>query len=79
MAKSTERLRKELAALPVSERYALAEYLIDSADNAKDAAWEDSWMSELDRRWAAVQEGRSKGVAASTAFKRARQALENLK
>lgn len=79
MAESTARLKKKLAALPVSERYALAEYLIDSADNDKDAEWEDSWMNELDRRWAAVCEGRSKGVAASVAFKRARRALEKIK
>lgn len=56
-AKSLENLRKELMALPESERAKLAHDLIQSLDEPRDTEVEEAWDREILRRIREVDAG----------------------
>jgi putative addiction module component (TIGR02574 family) len=72
MAATTEELKAHLASLPVEERAELAQYLIDSLDEAVDADAEAAWDAELERRGAEMRNGTVAGEAAASVFARLR-------
>jgi len=57
---TAKRLLAQALELPADERAELASVLLASLDGDADSGWEDSWLSELDRRVeAAEQRGES--------------------
>jgi len=63
MPKAFEEVTKEAMDLPPSQRLALAELLLVSADAAVDPEAEAAWDSEIRDRVRAMDEGRVTGVA----------------
>ena len=53
---AAQRVLRDALALPVSERHALTEQLVDSLDEV-DPDWERAWRAELDARLADMQAG----------------------
>ncbi|MFC1707744.1 addiction module protein [Planctomycetota bacterium] len=43
--------------LPVGDRLAIANELIDSVEDREDADWDAAWLAELDRRAAQLERG----------------------
>ena len=56
MGEAAKRVLQDALALPLNERRALAEQLVDSLDDA-DPEWDRAWRSELDSRLAAMRAG----------------------
>jgi putative addiction module component (TIGR02574 family) len=56
MSESEELLTKALR-LPEHERAALARQLLESLDSERDAEIDDAWLTEIERRCAAVDAG----------------------
>jgi len=67
----------ELSALrlPVSERAALAERLIESLDSLDDAEAERLWVEEAERRYQAYKQGRLSARPAAEAIQNAQARL----
>lgn len=67
----------ELSALrlPVSERAALAERLIESLDSLDDAEAERLWVEEAERRYQAYKQGRLSARPAAEAVRNAQARL----
>jgi putative addiction module component (TIGR02574 family) len=63
MPKPLEELTKEAMDLPLRQRLALAELLLQSADAAGDSEAQAAWDSEIRDRIRAVDEGRVTGIA----------------
>jgi putative addiction module component (TIGR02574 family) len=62
MPKALEEVTKEAMDLPVRQRLALAELLLESADAVTDPDAEAAWDSELRDRIRAIDEGRVTGA-----------------
>ena len=63
MPKGLEEVTKEAMELPLRQRLALAEFLLESADAAADPEAEAAWDSEIRDRIRAIDEGRVTGIA----------------
>ncbi|MGB8355243.1 MAG: addiction module protein [Chthoniobacteraceae bacterium] len=63
MPKALEEVTKEAMDLPLHQRLALAEFLLESADSAADPEAEAAWDSEIRDRIRAIDEGRVSGIA----------------
>jgi len=61
--------------LPVSERAALAERLIESLDSLDDAETERLWVEEAERRYQAYKQGRLSARPAAEAVRNAQARL----
>jgi putative addiction module component (TIGR02574 family) len=61
--------------LPVSERAALAERLIESLDSLDDAETERLWVEEAERRYQAYKQGRLSARPAAEAIQNAQARL----
>ena len=61
--------------LPVSERAALAERLIESLDSLDDAETERLWVEEAERRYQAYKQGRLSARPAAEAIQSAQARL----
>jgi putative addiction module component (TIGR02574 family) len=70
MSETAKRIRLQLAALPATERAELAAFLLDSLHEEQGEQAEKAWEAELERRWQAYVEGKSKGVPAEEVFAR---------
>jgi len=74
MSSQLESVESEAMKLTAEERAQLADRLIASL--FEDAAIEDAWDVEVERRIAEIEAGRSKLISASEAITRARAALK---
>ena len=63
MLTALEQVTKEAMDLPPRQKLALAEFLIESAEDAADPEAEAAWDSEIGDRIRAIDEGRITGVA----------------
>ena len=63
MLTALEQVTKEAMDLPPRQKLALAEFLIESAEDAADPEAETAWDSEIGDRIRAIDEGRITGVA----------------
>jgi putative addiction module component (TIGR02574 family) len=63
MRKALDEIAKEAMDLPPSQRLALAEFLLESAEAAADPEAEAAWESEIRDRIRVIDEGRVVGVA----------------
>ena len=63
MPKGLEEVTKEAMDLPLRQRLALAEFLLESADAAADPEAEAAWDSEIRDRIRAIDEGRVTDIA----------------
>lgn len=61
--------------LPVQEREALAERLIQTLNKVALTEVEDAWVNEAERRFEAYLRGERKGIPASRVFKQIRRDL----
>ncbi len=68
MTETAEKLKLELAQLPLSERAALAYFLLHSLDEEDDAEVEGAWDIELTRRMQEINWGTSVGEPAHQVF-----------
>jgi putative addiction module component (TIGR02574 family) len=75
MAKALEIVTKDAMDLPLKQRLALAELLIESADASSDSSAEAAWHSEICDRARAVDEGRVSGVAYEEVMRAAQMRL----
>jgi hypothetical protein len=50
MSKSAERILHDALGLPEPERVRIATEILASLDGPPDAAWNDAWLAELQRR-----------------------------
>lgn len=75
MAHSLDEIERQVLALPVKDRAALAERLLASLDEGEDEGVEEAWADEAERRDRELQEGKVKGIPASQVFARVRRAL----
>ena len=62
--------------LPVRDRVRLAQRLVSSLDDQLDTDVEELWAAEADRRLEELRTGRVKGINASEALQKAREALK---
>ena len=72
MTEAAEKLKTELAALPVEDRAELARFLMESLDET-DPGWDAAWTAELDRRWQEIESGKAVGVPGEEVFRRLRE------
>jgi putative addiction module component (TIGR02574 family) len=72
MTSVAERLKRELAALPVDDRAELAAYLIRTLDSRTDPDAEAAWDVELQRRVEEIRSGVAVGEPADDVFARLR-------
>jgi putative addiction module component (TIGR02574 family) len=63
MPKALEEVTKEAMDLPPRQRLALAEFLLESADEMVDPEAEAAWDTEIRDRIRAIDEGRVTGIA----------------
>ncbi len=63
MLTALEQVTKEAMDLPLRQKLALAEFLMESADAAADPGAEAAWDAEICDRIRAIDEGRVVGVA----------------
>jgi putative addiction module component (TIGR02574 family) len=63
MPKALEEITKDAMDLPLRQRLALAELLLESAETAADPEAEQAWDSEVRDRIRAIDEGRVSGVS----------------
>ena len=75
MTSIAERLKSELADLPVEDRAELARYLIDTLDAEADPDAEADWAAELERREQEIRSGQAVGEPAEEVFARLRVRL----
>jgi putative addiction module component (TIGR02574 family) len=68
MANATERLKAELAQLPLRERADVAHFLIRSLDEEEDEDAEAAWEAELARRLEEIENGTAAGIPADKVF-----------
>ena len=64
MSETAEKLREELAQLPVKDRAELAYFLIHSLDDETDPDAEAAWDAELHRRLEEIKSGTAVGEPA---------------
>jgi len=64
MTQTAEKLKSELAELPLDDRAELAQFLIESLDQSVDEDAASAWRSELDRRFAEIESGTAAGEPA---------------
>ncbi len=76
MALETKACEAEALKLPVAQRAALAERLIESLDSLDDAENERLWVEEAERRYQAYREGRLSARSAAEAIQRAQSRLQ---
>ena len=75
MPKALNEVTKDALELPTRQRLALAEFLLESADDAADPEAEAAWDSEIRDRIRAVDEGRVVGVAYEDVMREAERRL----
>ena len=63
-----EKLKSELARLPIEDRAELASFLIGSLDEGADSDAEAAWDAELARRAEEIRTGKVVGVPAEKVF-----------
>jgi putative addiction module component (TIGR02574 family) len=63
MPKALQEVAKEAMDLPPRQRLALAEFLLESADEVVDPEAEAAWDTEIRNRIRAIDEGRVTGIA----------------
>lgn len=68
-------LEKEALDLPARSRVRLAEKIIESVENFTSAAVEAAWTEEIGRRVREIKSHKAKGIPASQAMTKARNAL----
>jgi putative addiction module component (TIGR02574 family) len=73
MTQAAEKLRAELAALPLGDRADLAHFLIRTLDEEEDADAEAAWDAELARRDAEIKSGTAEWRPAEEVFARLRE------
>lgn len=64
MTLAAEKLKSELAGLPLDDRAELAMFLIESLDGGSDEGVEAAWRDELDRRFSEIETGTAVGEPA---------------
>ncbi len=75
MALNVKECEMSALMLPVSERAALAERLIESLDSLDDAETERLWVEEAERRYQAYKQGRLSARPAAEAIQNAQARL----
>ncbi len=73
MTEAAEKLKAELAALPVEDRAELAHFLLESIDEETDPEAEAAWDAELARRAEEIKSGKAVGVPGEEALRRLRE------
>lgn len=68
-------IERKAVRLPVKEREALAERLIQSLDDLPLTQVEVAWVNEAERRFSAWRRGKREGVPVARAFKQIRKDL----
>ncbi|MCX7017093.1 MAG: addiction module protein [Candidatus Sumerlaeota bacterium] len=66
---------KQALALPVEDRVALAQRVLDSVEHFASPEIEKAWMDEADRRWREIEEGKVQCLPADEVMKQARERL----
>ena len=62
MPKALDEVTRDVLALPIQQRLALAEFLLESADAAADPEAEAAWDNEIRDRIRAIDDGRVTGI-----------------
>ena len=62
MPKALDELTRDVLELPVQQRFALAEFLIESAYGTGDAGSESAWEQEINERIQAIDQGKVLGT-----------------
>jgi putative addiction module component (TIGR02574 family) len=75
MPKALEEVTKDVMDLPIRQRLALAELLIESAEAPADPEAGAAWDSEIRDRIRAIDEGRITGVAYEDVMRAAEERL----
>jgi Putative addiction module component len=75
MSKALEEVAKEAMDLPLRQRLALAEFLIESADGQIDPDADAAWDSEIRDRIRGIDEGRVTGIALADVMREAEKRL----
>jgi putative addiction module component (TIGR02574 family) len=75
MPKALEEITKDVMDLPVRSRLALAEFLIESADEAADPEADAAWDIEIRDRIRAIDDGRVTGIAFADVMQAAERRL----
>ena len=75
MTALVEQLARQVLALPVEDRAALAQRVWDSIEHFADADTEKAWLDEADRRWREIEEGKVECIPAAEVMRRARASI----
>jgi putative addiction module component (TIGR02574 family) len=73
MSETAERLKTELASLPVEERWELADFLYKSLEGEIDDTNEAAFDAELERRFEELRSGKEVGIPFEQAMKQLRE------
>lgn len=68
-------LETEISKLPVSERAALAKWIVGSLDGLSEAEIAELWADEAERRLDELEQGLVEEIPGDEAFRRARAAI----
>jgi len=77
MANALDEITKDAMGLPVRQRLALAELLLQSAETTVDPEAEAAWEAEIQDRIRAVDEGRTAGIAYDDVMREARNRADS--
>lgn len=77
MPKALDEITKDAMDLPPRQRLALAEFLLESADDATDSDAESAWESEIGDRVRAIDDDRETGVAYADVMRDAEKQLRS--
>ena len=72
---SLEELAAEIGKLPVSERAALAKWIVQSLDEPAEAEIDALWTDEAERRLDEMEQALSQEITAEEAFRRVRSSI----
>ena len=72
---STE-LTQKILSLSLDEQVILAQQLWDSLEHYSDSAIEEGWLTEADKRWKEIEEGKVQCIPAKKSISAARASLE---
>ena len=75
MSQKLLEIEREAIRLPIKDREALAERLMQSVTHEPLSQVEEAWVKEAERRFSAWRRGERKGVPAGRAFKQIRKDL----
>lgn len=68
-------LKTQIGKLPVSERAALAKWILDSLEHLSEAEIAELWADEAERRLDELEQGLVEAIPADEAFRQARAAI----